>query len=156
MNPAFRIATMTAGQAPFAIRLAADEGWNPGLHDATGFFAADPAGFLIGYLDDEPIGCVSAVSYPGRFGFIGLYIVVPPHRGRGYGIRLWRAAMARLAGHNVGLDGVLSQQDNYRRSGFRMAHSNIRYERAGFLTVADAAGITPEQRISTVTGWVLP
>ena len=138
--PAFRIATMARADVDFAIGLAADEGWNPGLHDAAGFFAADPAGFLIGYRDDEPIGCIAAVSYPGRFGFIGLYIVVPRYRGQGFGIRLWQAAMARLAGHNVGLDGVLAQQDNYRRSGFRLAYSNIRFERAGPLPAASEAG----------------
>ncbi len=139
--PAFRIATMARADVDFAIGLAADEGWNPGLHDAAGFFAADPEGFLIGYLDDEPIGCISAVSYPGSFGFIGLYIVIPRYRGQGFGIRLWQAAMARLAGHNIGLDGVLAQQDNYRRSGFRLAYSNIRFERAGPLRPAAVADI---------------
>jgi hypothetical protein len=40
---------------------------------------------------------------------------------------LWRAAMAHLAGRNVGLDGVIAQQANYRRSGFELAHRNIRF-----------------------------
>ena len=71
---------------------------------------AEPGGFLIGELRDEPVGCISAVSYGGRYGFIGLYIVRPEYRGRGYGLRLWQAAMARLEGHNVGLDGVVAQQ----------------------------------------------
>jgi GNAT superfamily N-acetyltransferase len=127
----FHIATMSHDQVRFAIRLAADEGWNPGLHDPVTFHAADPDGFLVGLLDDVPIGCVSAVRYPEAFGFIGLYIVVPVHRGKGYGIRLWRAAMDRLSGCNVGLDGVLAQQDNYRRSGFRLDYSNLRFERIG-------------------------
>ena len=134
---------MSRDEVAFAIYLAAREGWNPGLHDAAGFHAADPGGFLIGRLDGEPIGCISAVSYPGGFGFIGLYIVIPDRRGQGYGIRLWRAGMARLAGHNVGLDGVLAQQDNYRRSGFRMAYSNIRYERTGPLAAATAPELAP-------------
>jgi len=50
-------------------------------------------------------------------------------------------ATARLAGHNVGLDGVLAQQDNYRRSGFRPAYSNLRFERAGPLPAAELRGI---------------
>jgi hypothetical protein len=141
MSAAMHIATMTGAEVGFALQLAADEGWNPGLHDATAFHAADPDGFLVGRIDGQPIGCISAVSYGGTFGFIGLYIVVPVHRGRGHGIALWRAGMARLAGHNVGLDGVLAQQDNYRRSGFRLAYSNIRYERQGPLPVTTATGI---------------
>src|SRR4051794_30233629 len=111
-----RIATMSRSELKFAIRLADDEGWNPGLHDAHTFHAADADGFLVGLLDDVPIGCIAAIRYPEAFGFIGLYIVVPAQRGRGHGIQLWNAAMERLAGCNVGLDGVLAQQDNYRRS----------------------------------------
>ena len=122
---------MTANEIGFAVDLAAAEGWNPGLRDAESFYAADPDGFLIGVLDGEPIACISAVSYEGTFGFIGLYIVAPPHRGKGYGIAIWKRAMERLAGHNVGLDGVVAQQDNYRRSGFVLAYRNVRFEGRG-------------------------
>ena len=121
------IRTMRRDEVAFAIDLAAQEGWNPGLHDAECFYAADPNGFLIGESAGEPIGCISAVSYGGRYGFIGLYIVRPEFRGRGYGLRLWQAAIARLAGHNIGLDGVVAQQPNYARSGFRLAYRNVRY-----------------------------
>jgi len=122
---------MARPEMDVAVDLAAAEGWNPGLDDAGAFRAADPEGFLIGLLDGEPIGCVSAVSYEGRFGFIGLYIVAPRYRGQGYGIQLWNAAMARLSGHIVGLDGVVAQQENYRRSGFTLAYRNVRFEGRG-------------------------
>jgi len=118
---------MRRDELSFAIDLAANEGWNPGLRDGECFHAADPGGFLIGELRDEPVGCISAVSYGGRYGFIGLYIVRPEYRGLGYGLRLWQGAMARLQGHNVGLDGVVAQQANYARSGFRLAYANVRY-----------------------------
>jgi len=36
--------------------------------------------------------------------------------------------MERLKGRTVGLDGVVAQQDNYRRSGFELAHRNMRFE----------------------------
>jgi hypothetical protein len=39
--------------------------------------------------------------------------------------------MALLAGRNVALDGVPAQQANYARSGFRLAHRNVRYEGRG-------------------------
>ena len=35
--------------------------------------------------------------------------------------------MARLEGRVVGLDGVVDQQANYQRSGFVLAHRNIRF-----------------------------
>jgi ribosomal protein S18 acetylase RimI-like enzyme len=138
----FQVRTMRREELPFAIDLAAGEGWNPGLHDGECFFAADPYGFLIGELDGEPVGCISAVSYAGRYGFIGLYIVRREFRGLGYGMRLWQAALARLRGHNIGLDGVVAQQGNYGRSGFRLAYRNVRY-RVQAAPVAVHASIAP-------------
>ena len=162
---------MRRDELPFAIELAVREGWNPGLHDANSFFAADPGGFLIGELQGEPVGCISAVSYAGRYGFVGLYIVRPEFRGQGYGMRLWKAAMVRLRGHNVGLDGVVAQQANYARSGFRLAYRNVRYRgraepAALHASVAPAAEATfetindfdrqifPERRAAFLRAWL--
>src|SRR3954470_5135691 len=84
----FQIRSMRRKDLAFAIDLAATEGWNPGLHDAECFYAADAGGFFIGQRAGEPVGCISAVSYGGRYGFIGLYIVRPQFRAQGYGRRL--------------------------------------------------------------------
>jgi GNAT superfamily N-acetyltransferase len=133
---ALHIRQMRRDEVDFAIALAANEGWNPGLHDAECFYHADPYGFFIGVFNDEPIGCISAVSYEGVFGFIGFYIVVPEHRGKGFGMGLWRRAMQRLQGHNIGLDGVIAQQSNYNESGFKLAYRNIRYRGNNLPTLA--------------------
>lgn len=119
---------MRRKEMDWAIERAAAEGWNPGLHDSSCFFDTDPEAFLIGTLRGAPVGCISAVSYGENFGFIGFYIVVPELRGRGYGLSLWNGAMDRLKGRNIGLDGVIGQQQSYRRSGFRLAYRNIRYQ----------------------------
>jgi hypothetical protein len=58
---------------------------------------------------------------------------------------LWRAGMARLAGRNVGLDGVLAQQANYAKSGFHLAQRNIRYE-----------GSAPAQPSATIPEHIVP
>lgn len=121
------IRTMRSDEIEIAIEFAALEGWNPGLHDAACFHAADPGGFLVAECLGQSVGCIAAVSYAGRFGFIGLYIVAPAWRGRGIGRRLWTEGMARLAGQVVGLDGVPAQQENYRRSGFELAWQNVRF-----------------------------
>ena len=104
---------------------------DPGLHDARSFYAADPDGLLLGELDGAPVGLVSAVRYGSGFGFLGLYIVRREFRGRGFGLELWRAALDHLGDRIVGLDGVVAQQDNYRRSGFALAFRNIRQRGEG-------------------------
>jgi Acetyltransferase (GNAT) family len=75
------VRTMRRDEIELAIELAAGEGWNPGLHDTHCFAEADPAGFFMAEVDGKLAGCLSAVSYEGRFGFIGLYIVAPEFRG---------------------------------------------------------------------------
>jgi len=114
--------------AGIALEWAAAEGWNPGLHDALPFYKADPGGFLIGLIGGEPIASVSAVAYNPEFAFIGFLIVKSGYRGKGYGMEIWNAAMNRLSKHNIGLDGVVEQQHNYKKSGFKLAYRNIRYE----------------------------
>jgi len=118
---------MSRAEADLAVEWAAGEGWNPGLEDAECFYACDPQGFFIGTLDGEPIGSISAVTYGERYGFLGFYIIKPAYRGQGYGIRLWNAAMAHLGSRGAGLDGVVAQQDNYRKSGFEKAFSSFRF-----------------------------
>lgn len=125
------VRTMTLPELKTAIDWAADEGWNPGLNDAACFYAADSEGFLVGELDGEPVACVSAVRYDDRFGFGGFYIARPDMRGHGFGLKMWRAASRRLAGLTVGLDGVVEQQENYKRSGFAFAYRHLRYQGIG-------------------------
>jgi ribosomal protein S18 acetylase RimI-like enzyme len=111
---------------------ASAEGWNPGLYDIGCFYGADTEGFFLGELYGEPVACISCVAYDDSFGFLGHYIVRPEFRGRGYGLEVWRAGMSHLGERNVGLDGVVAQQENYRKSGFRfVTHSHIRYRGVG-------------------------
>jgi ribosomal protein S18 acetylase RimI-like enzyme len=143
----YRIGTMSRAEVAIAIEWAAAEGWNPGLHDAECFHAADPGGFLVGRLDDEPVATISVVKYGASFAFLGLYIVKPAYRGHGYGIRIWEAGLARLAGRKVGLDGVVAQQDNYRKAGFTFAYRNVRYRGTGGATAPPDARIVPLSKI---------
>jgi ribosomal protein S18 acetylase RimI-like enzyme len=130
-NKKFFIRRMHRDDIDLAIDWAAKEGWNPGIHDGDCFYYTDPHGFFIGELDGEPIGCISAVAYNDSFGFLGLYIVKPEFRRKGFGIHLWKAAIRYMENRNIGLDGVINQQDNYKKSGFQLAYRNIRYEGVG-------------------------
>jgi hypothetical protein len=123
----FHIRTMRPDEIELAADWAAREGWNPGLADAACFAAADPGGFFIGEYEGEPAATVSVVNYGEWFAFLGFYIVRPDLRGRGLGLRIWKAGMAHAGTRTVGLDGVVAQQDNYKGSGFKLAYNNIRY-----------------------------
>ena len=127
----YQIRTMTRDELVLVVDWAAKEGWNPGLYDVECFYAADPQGFLIGLLDGEPIASISVVKYGMAFGFLGFYMVRPAFRGQGYGMRIWQAGLQYLQGRTIGLDGVVEQQNNYLKSGFQLAHRNIRYEGMG-------------------------
>lgn len=123
----YQMSVMAREELSIAIKWAKAEGWNPGLHDADCFYAADPQGFLVGKLHDQPIATISAVKYGQSFGFIGFYIVHPDFRHQGYGIQIWNRALESLQGRTIGLDGVVAQQENYKKSGFTFAHRNIRF-----------------------------
>ena len=122
-----RIRSMRPDEISIAVSWAAAEGWNPGLADDLCFGAADPDGFFIGELDGAPAATVSCVNYGESFAFLGFYIVREDLRGRGYGLRIWDAAINHAGSRVIGLDGVVAQQENYRKSGFKLAYANVRY-----------------------------
>lgn len=150
---------------------AAAEGWNPGLSDAACFAIPDAQGFFVGEIDDEPVATVSCVNYDDRFAFLGFYIVRAASRGSGHGLRIWNAAIAHAGPRVIGLDGVVAQQDNYRKSGFELAYANIRYggtvaapparadavaldEIPFALVEADDATVFPARRSAFLSAWI--
>jgi GNAT superfamily N-acetyltransferase len=118
---------MRPDEISIAVDWAAAEGWNPGLADDACFATVDPQGFLVGEIEGETAATVSCVNYSASFAFLGFYIVRADLRGRGYGLRIWNAAIAHAGARVIGLDGVAAQQQNYRKSGFELAYANIRY-----------------------------
>jgi GNAT superfamily N-acetyltransferase len=137
----FTVRAMRPEEISIAIDWAAAEGWNPGLSDAACFAAADPGGFFVGEVDGKPVATISCVTYGDGFAFIGLYIVRKDVRGRGYGMRIWNAALAHAGSRVIGLDGVVERQADYQRSGFERAYANVRY--CGVVTASNA----PRSRI---------
>jgi GNAT superfamily N-acetyltransferase len=145
-NNSLRIRTMRPDEIAIAVDWAAAEGWNPGLADAACFATVDPEGFLIGELDGDPAAVVSCVNYDARFAFLGFYIVREDVRGRGYGLRIWNAAIAYAGARVIGLDGVVAQQENYKKSGFALAYANVRYGGNVAAPEAPPASVIPYPR----------
>ena len=155
---ALTIRTMRPEEISIAVDWAAAEGWNPGLADAACFASVDPEGFFIGEIDGAPVATVSCVNYDARFAFLGFYIVRADLRGRGYGLRIWNAAVDHAGGRTIGLDGVVAQQENYKKSGFRLAYANVRHGGrvpagvmpAGIIPLADVPFTSVEADDATV------
>jgi hypothetical protein len=167
----FRVRSMRPAEVALAVDWAAAEGWNPGLADAGCFASADPEGFLLGEFQGKPAATLSVVNHDARLSFLGFYIVRAELRGRGFGWRTWQAGIERAGTRSIGLDGVVAQQDNYRKSGFDFAYNNVRYGgvpaglRGGEATVSlrdvpfelvarDDAAVFPADRPAFVRGWI--
>ena len=138
MSSGREIRVLTKAEVETLLDWAAGEGWNPGLHDAAAFYAADPSGFFGAFVGGEMIAGISAVAYGDGYGFIGLYICRPDMRGKGHGKAVWNAGMARLGKRTIGLDGVDQQVGNYRSMGFAPVYRTIRY--SGRLDAVHVAG----------------
>ncbi|MFZ3554962.1 GNAT family N-acetyltransferase [Streptomyces sp. BH055] len=145
------ISRATLADWPVIRGWAADEGWNPGVADGVSFFAQDPDGFFLGRIDGEPVSAVSVVNYGDAYAFLGCYLVRPDLRGLGHGIATWRAGLAHAGGRTVGLDGVVAQQGNYRKSGFELAHRTVR-----FTGVATGGAGAPADGVVPVEGDLAP
>ncbi len=78
------------------------------------------------------------MRYGSGYAFLGFFIADEEYRGRGIGLDLWKWAIARAEGRTIGLDGVVGQQENYRKSGFGWSHANIRY--GGVVNVTEPPG----------------
>jgi GNAT superfamily N-acetyltransferase len=141
------IRVLTTAELSQLLGWAEAEGWNPGLNDALGFHAADPSGFFGCFVKEQMVAGISAVAYGKNFGFIGLYICHPNHRGKGYGLKVWDHAMLYLAGRSIGLDGVPQQQANYPRMGFVPTYRTVRwsgYTPALPASPPDIVAVTPD------------
>jgi len=136
MVPELVIREMTRAELDTLVEWAANEGWNPGNNDAQIFWDTDPEGFVAAKLRGKLIGGGSIVSYGGRFGFMGFFIIRPDHRNQGFGRRLWfhrrDLLISRLqAPAVIGMDGVFDMQEFYARGGFVLCNRDLRFEGVG-------------------------
>lgn len=155
--------TASLQELELVLNWAAAEGWNPGLDDAAAFFSADPEGFFVALDGDAPVAAISVVNHSDVFSFLGLYLCLPSHRGRGIGFALWSYALEHAGTRTVGLDGVPAQQSNYEASGFKPSGKTTRYagplppksaDNVRAMSNADAPALT--QLDAAASGWLKP
>jgi ribosomal protein S18 acetylase RimI-like enzyme len=141
MKDTMTIRNMQRPEVDVLVNWAAQEGWNPGLHDAETFWQTDSKAFIAALVQDKMIGGGAITSYEGIYGFMGFFIVKPEYRGLGLGRKLWyfrrQRMLERLSpGASVGLDAAFQMQDFYGEGGFKFSHRNLRFSMAVPLKVA--------------------
>lgn len=127
------IRAMKAEEVRQLVSWANDEGWNPGVNDAHCFRSLDPEGFLAMVENDELIGGGAVIRHSDSFGFMGLFIVRKPYRGKKLGTQLWYARrnhlLSRLSqGATIGLDGVDAMVSFYEKGGFKPFTRHCRFQ----------------------------
>jgi GNAT superfamily N-acetyltransferase len=98
-------------------------GWSTARSDWRRMVALDAVDAFAGRLDDgdRPVATATLVRYGSRVGWIGMMLVHPDHRRRGYGARMLRACLdaAEEAGvGTVGLDANREGKPLYDANGF--------------------------------------
>jgi [ribosomal protein S18]-alanine N-acetyltransferase len=124
----YRIRPMETADLPLVTEWARREGFCPGPGDVAILRLADRGGVWVGCLEGEPIGCIVGARYDSSYGFIGLFLVRPEHRGHGYGVALWQRALAHLAAVGcIGLEAAPDRLEDYAGWGFRPAWETLRW-----------------------------
>ena len=129
MTSFLRILPLEKDDIPVVTVWARQEGFAPGLGDLAIYRHTDRQGIWVGWLGNERIGCITGVRYNAAYGFIGLYLVCPPWRGRGYGLELWRHALEHLGDLAcVGVEAAPDRSDDYAIWGFQPAAATVRLQ----------------------------
>lgn len=140
MDPSLTIRPLTPANLSTVTDWARAEGFTPGVGDVAIYRQTDRQGVWVAWLGLEPVGCIAGVRYNAAYGFIGLFLVVPEQRGKGYGVRLWRHALRHLADLPcIGLEAAPDRVADYAGWGFAPASPTTRWQRLG----AGAASAPP-------------
>ena len=104
----------------WVVELATEEGFRPRKREAECYFAAGfTQNFFIGELNGERIAFISVVSRGESVICVGYYIVAKPHRGQGYGYKMWKAVFAGISDQcNIQLMSVMNMVNVYQKTGF--------------------------------------
>jgi ribosomal-protein-alanine N-acetyltransferase len=105
------------------------EDFAPGVGDVAIYRHTDRQGLWVGWLGGRPVGCIAGVRYNAAYGFLGLFLVQPEQRGRGFGKQLWRHAMAHLEDLPcIGLEAAPDRIADYAGWGFHPASLTQRWQ----------------------------
>lgn len=116
-----QIKVMGTGDFVFAEQLSNLMHWNNSVEDFRFMKTLEPEGCFIAFLDSEPVGIATSISF-GNIGWFGNLIVHEKHRRKGIGGRLVNYSIEFLESKGtktVGLYAKSNLTDYYQHLGFR-------------------------------------
>jgi hypothetical protein len=115
-------------EIPMLEKWAVGEGWNPGKISFRAAYNAYPESFYI--LTDEknnPVGSTTITRYTKHFAFLGLLIVKPEERKKGYGLDIWEETRKILKGSEIQFYGVMHRVPLYAQFGILPVDYNLSF-----------------------------
>jgi GNAT superfamily N-acetyltransferase len=116
------IRLMGPADIPAAMRLKQAAGWNQTELDWANIMALEPEGCWVYEHDGQIAGSTTAICYGQDLAWIGMVLVLPPFRGRGFARALMEHAMRFIEQRGVRvtrLDATEMGRPLYSRLGFR-------------------------------------
>ena len=112
---------MTRADIPAGMRLKKIAGWNQTEADWERFLDASPQGCFVAEADYRVCGTVTTIVFENRFAWIGMVLVDPEYRSRGFGTGLLNRAIEhldRLRVPTIKLDATPQGKPLYEKLGF--------------------------------------
>ena len=132
MDNLLSIKPLSDSDIEFVTEISRKEGFAPGVGDLGIYQNTDKQGLWVGWLDDNPIGCIAGVRYNEYYGFLGLFLVIEKYRGRGFGLQLWKKALGHLSDLPcVGLEAAPERIADYSKWGFTISSKTTRWQWLG-------------------------
>lgn len=116
-----QLRVMREADIPAGMRLKEIAGWNQTAEDWRCFLEASPSGCFVAEVDGKVCGTAATIVYQNRFAWIGMVLVDPEYRSRGFGTQLLEKAIKHLDERQIAtikLDATPQGKPIYQRLGF--------------------------------------
>lgn len=116
-----QIRRMTAADLPAAIALKEAAGWNQTEQDWRLLLDLQPDGCFVLEVEGQVAASATAYLYGSELAWIGMVLTLPEHRGRGFGNRVFTAALdfcRQRRVRTIKLDATDMGKPLYERAGF--------------------------------------
>jgi GNAT superfamily N-acetyltransferase len=127
-----RLRVMTSADIPAGMRLKERAGWNQTAADWRRFLESSREGCFVAEVGTQVCGTVTTMTFGDRFAWIGMVLVDPEYRGRGFGTALLERAIDHLDEHNLSalkLDATPQGKPLYEKLGFQSEYEIGRWTR---------------------------